>query len=124
MLKVLNTYRKQSKRVCVLVTGDPLWYSAGVKIADAFPTSEITIHPQLSSFQLASSKMGWSLSDCSTCTIHGRPIESLLQHIFPRNKILVLTQGSKCPSSVAKLLCTHGFANSKLSVLSNLGSPH
>ena len=58
----------------VLATGDPLWFSVGARIGRAIPASEITFHPQLSAFQLASARMGWSLADVETLTVHGRPV--------------------------------------------------
>ncbi|MGR3365275.1 MAG: SAM-dependent methyltransferase, partial [Maritimibacter harenae] len=44
----------KGKRVVVLATGDPLWFSVGARIGRAIPPGEITYHPQLSAFQLAS----------------------------------------------------------------------
>ena len=53
----------QGRRAVVLVTGDPLWFSVGARIGRAIPPAEIVYHPQLSAFQLAAARMGWSLAD-------------------------------------------------------------
>ena len=49
------------RRVVVLATGDPLWFSVGARIGRAIDPQEITFHPQLSAFQLAAARMGWLL---------------------------------------------------------------
>ena len=63
----------QGRRLVVLATGDPLWFSVGARIARALEPGAITFHPQLSAFQLAAARMGWSLADVETLTVHGRP---------------------------------------------------
>ena len=45
----------------------------------ARPPEQITFHPQLSAFQYAACRMGWSLADCETVTAHGRPPEQVLE---------------------------------------------
>ena len=71
MIDVIKAQR--GRRVVILVTGDPLWFSVGARITKAIPVGEIVFHPQLSAFQWASCRMGWSLADCETLTIHGHP---------------------------------------------------
>ncbi|MEQ8923214.1 MAG: precorrin-6y C5,15-methyltransferase (decarboxylating) subunit CbiE, partial [Roseovarius sp.] len=68
----------KGRRVVVLATGDPLWFSVGARIGRAIDPSEITYHPQVSAFQLASARMGWSLADVETLTVHGRPVEQMI----------------------------------------------
>lgn len=111
----------KGKRIVVLVTGDPLWYSVGARILRAISKQEVRFHPQLSAFQWASSRMGWSLADVETLTIHGRADSQILPHLAPDVRMLVLTQDSKSPKSVAELLTKRGFGKSKMSVLAAMG---
>ena len=53
----------KGKRLVILVTGDPLWYSVGARITRAIPADEIRFHPQISAFQWAAARLGWSLAD-------------------------------------------------------------
>jgi precorrin-6Y C5,15-methyltransferase (decarboxylating) len=53
----------RGRRAVILVTGDPLWFSVGARIGRSIDPSEIVYHPQLSAFQLAAARMGWSLPD-------------------------------------------------------------
>ena len=70
MIETIRAHR--GRRFVVLVTGDPLWYSVGARILKAIPAEEVRFHPQLSAFQGAAARMGWSLADCATLTVHGR----------------------------------------------------
>ncbi|SHH04381.1 precorrin-6Y C5,15-methyltransferase (decarboxylating) [Cognatiyoonia sediminum] len=108
-------------RVVVLVTGDPLWFSVGARIGRAIDPNEIVYHPQLSAFQLASARMGWSLADVETLTVHGRPVEQMIAFIQPDARLLVLTTGAETPAQIAKFLAERGFGASKMSVLAAMG---
>ena len=111
----------QGKRIVILVTGDPLWYSVGARILKAIPKEEVRFHPQLSAFQWASSRMGWSLADLETLTIHGRADSQILPHLAPNVRMLILTQNADSPAAVAKLLTDRGFGASRMTVLAAMG---
>lgn len=111
----------QGRRVVVLATGDPLWFSVGARIGRSIDPSEITYHPQLSAFQLASARMGWSLADVETLTVHGRPVEQMIAFIQPDARLLILTTGAETPGQIARFLTDRGFGASKMTVLANMG---
>jgi len=114
---------RRGKRVVVLATGDPLWFSVGAKIGRHFAPSEITFHPQLSAFQLASARMGWSMADLETLTVHGRPVEQMIAFIQPDVRLLILTTGEETPAQIAAFLTARGFGQSRLTVLASMGGP-
>jgi len=111
----------RGKRAVVLVTGDPLWFSVGARIGRAMDPAEIVYHPQLSAFQLAAARMGWSLADIETLTVHGRPVEQMIAFIQPDVRLLVLTTGAETPAQIAKFLSERGFGKSKMTVLAAMG---
>lgn len=113
----------KGRRVVVLVTGDPLWYSVGARITKAIPAQEIRFHPQLSAFQFAACRMGWSLADVETLTIHGRPAEQIVPYFGPAARLLVLTRDRTSPAAVAGLLAQRGYGASRMTVLAALGGP-
>jgi len=78
-------------------------------------------HPQLSAFQLAAARMGWSLPDVETLTVHGRPVEQMIAFIQPDVRLLVLTTGAQTPGQIAAFLTARGFGKSKLTVLAAMG---
>ena len=111
----------KDKRIVVLVTGDPLWYSVGARILKAIPKEEVCFHPQLSAFQWASARMGWSLADIETLTIHGRADSQVLPHLAPNVRMLLLTQNADSPLAIARLLTERGFGKSHMTVLAAMG---
>lgn len=111
----------KGRRAVVLVTGDPLWFSVGARIGRAIDPAEIVYHPQLSAFQLAAARMGWSLADVETLTVHGRPVEQMIAFIQPDVRLLILTTGAETPAQIAAFLTERGFGQSKMSVLAAMG---
>lgn len=111
------------QQVAILVTGDPLWYSAGTRLAKEFQANEIEFFPHLSAFQLACARMRWNLSEVETLSVHGRPEESLLKWFAPEAKLVILTSGQETPSRVARLLVDNGFGPSELAVLGMMATP-
>ena len=111
----------KGRRAVILVTGDPLWFSVGARIGRAIPAREIVYHPQLSAFQLAAARMGWSMPDVETLTVHGRPVEQMIAFIQPDQRLLILTTGSDTPGKIARFLTDRGFGQSKMTVLAAMG---
>ena len=111
----------RGRRVVVLATGDPLWFSVGARIGRSLPPSEIVYHPQLSAFQLAAARMGWSMADLETLTVHGRPVEQMIAFIQPDARLLILTTGAETPAQIARFLTERGFGQSRMTVLANMG---
>lgn len=116
--------RQKGRRLVVLVTGDPLWYSVGARILRAIPADEITFHPQLSAFQWASARIGWSLADAETLTVHGRPAEQVIPYLAPCARLLLLTRNESTPAEIARILTAQGYGASQLTVLGALGGPN
>jgi precorrin-6Y C5,15-methyltransferase (decarboxylating) len=119
LIDTISAHR--GKRVVVLATGDPLWYSVGPKIAKAFAAEEAVFHPQLSAFQWLAARMGWSLADLETLTVHGRPVQQMIPFIRPNARLLLLTTGAQTPSEVAEILTARGYGASRITVFGALG---
>ncbi len=119
LIDLLESYR--GRRVVVLATGDPLWFSVGARIGRAIDSAQITYHPQLSAFQLASARMGWSMADLETLTVHGRPVEQMIAFIQPHARLLILTTGAETPAQIARFLTERGFGQSQMTVLAAMG---
>jgi len=119
LIEVLKS--NSGKRVVVLATGDPLWYSVGARIGREINPSEITYHPQIGAFQLAAARMGWSMADLETLTVHGRPVEQMIAFIQPNQRLLILTTGAETPVQIAGFLTERGFGQSKMTVLAAMG---
>lgn len=109
------------QKVAIMASGDPLCYGIATKLLRHLPIEEIWIKPALTTFSLMCSRIGWSLPDVETLTIHGRPVEMLHPFVQPGAKLLVLSKGEESPEKAAKLLCARGFGKSIITVLEHLG---
>ena len=109
------------QKVAIMASGDPLCYGIATKLLRHLPIEEIWIKPALTTFSLMCSRIGWSLPDVETLTIHGRPVEMLHPFVQPGAKLLVLSKGEESPEQAAKLLCERGFGKSIITVLEHLG---
>jgi precorrin-6Y C5,15-methyltransferase (decarboxylating) len=112
---------RRGRRVTVLATGDPLWYGVGVVLARHFRREEMTIVPQPSAFSLAAARLGWAIADCTTLSLHGRPLEALRLHLAPRARLLLLAEHGGTPRAVAGLLTEAGWGPSRMAVFEHLG---
>lgn len=113
----------KGRQTVLLATGDPLNYGVARKVLQFIPVSEVEIIPHLSAFSLAAARMGWSLPDCDTLTLHGREASSIEAFIQPGVRLLVLTAGTVTVPEVARRLSDRGFGSSDVTVLENLGGP-
>lgn len=119
LIDLLHSFK--GRRVVVLATGDPLWFSVGARIGRSIPPEEIVYHPQISAFQLAAARMGWSLADVETLTVHGRPVEQMIAFIQPDARLLILTTGAETPAQIARFLSDRGFGASRMTVFAAMG---
>ena len=120
LIDLLKTLKGQ--RVVVLATGDPLWFSVGARIGRAIDPAEIIYHPQVGAFQMAAARMGWSMADLETLTVHGRPVEQMIAFIQPDQRLLILTTGAETPAQIAHFLSERGFGQSRMTVFANMGA--
>ena len=110
----------RGKSVCVLASGDPLWFGIGTTLLKKIPMEEIVIIPSPSTFSLICARLGWSLNEVETLSLCGRPASLLHTYIYPNAKLLILSSGEKTPEVVANILCDRNFSNSKITVLEHL----
>ncbi len=64
-------------------------YGVARKLLEFIPFAEMTIIPHLSAFSLAAARMGWSLPDCDTLTLHGRDAANIEAFIQPGAQLIV-----------------------------------
>ncbi len=112
---------RRGTRLVVLASGDPLWYGVGVVLVRHFRREEMTIVPQPSAFSLAAARLGWALAECTSLSLHGRPLDSLRLHLAPGRRCLVLSEDRATPRQVAGLLTATGWGPSRMSVFDHLG---
>ena len=107
--------------VCVLASGDPMFFGVGASLARQLPSAEMLILPAPSSCSLAAARMGWPLQDVVTLSVVARPVAALNAQLFSGVRLLVLSNDGQSPAAIAALLRERGFGPSRLSVLEHLG---
>ncbi len=111
----------RGRATVVLATGDPMNYGVARKLMEFIPFTEMEIVPHLSAFALAAARMGWSLPDCDTLTLHGRDAAHLEPFIQPAARLIALTADATTIAEVARRLTARGFGGSEVTVLENMG---
>lgn len=115
--------RHRDRRVCVLASGDPMFYGIGVTLARMLGPHGIRVYPQPSSAALACARLGWASAHTPVVSVVGRPVETVLPELSDGRRLLVLSADEHSPSQVADLLRGNGFGQSRMTVLEQLGGP-
>ena len=114
---------QRGRRVVVLASGDPMWYGAGATLARHFRREEMLVLPHPGAFSLAAARLGLPLADCTTLSLHARPLDTLRLHLAEGCRLLLLSEDGATPTAVARLLREAGWGPSRLTVFEHLGGP-
>lgn len=114
---------RRGEKVVVLASGDPFFYGVGSVLARFIAAEEMTCFASPSAFSLVASRLGWALQDCALVTLHGRPLERIIPHLFDGARIIALSWDGATPQKLATLLARRGFGASRLTICENLGGP-
>ncbi|MBC2380498.1 precorrin-6y C5,15-methyltransferase (decarboxylating) subunit CbiE [Pseudomonas sp. WS 5106] len=112
---------RHGEPVCVLASGDPMFYGVGASLARKVAADELLILPAPSSVSLAAARLGWPLQEVVTLSVVARPLAALIAHLASGVRLLVLSNDGASPALIAALLAEAGFGPSRLSVFEHLG---
>ena len=112
---------RRGEPTCVLASGDPFWFGVGALLRRHFAPEEMFCLPAPSAFSLAAARLGWSLQDCATISLHGRALEAIIPHLQPSAKILALSWDGATPRALARALVERGIGRSVLTVCEAMG---
>ncbi len=113
---------KKKKKVVVLVSGDPGFFSYSKLIVDKLGVEKCEVIPGISSVQLAFAKIGRTWNDACFMSLHGRSgkLASVVKKITDNDKVAVLTDNSNNVKLIAKKLLETGIKERKIFVCENL----
>ena len=113
---------KKKKKVVVLVSGDPGFFSYSKLIVDKLGVEKCEVIPGISSIQMAFAKIGRTWNDACFMSLHGRSakLASVVKKITDNEKVAVLTDNSNNVKLIAKKLLETGVKNRKIFVCENL----
>lgn len=123
MEMVEDVVQMRGRQVVILATGDPMHYGIGVTFAKRLSLDDYKIYTSPSAFSLAVARLGWDLTRVTPLTLHGRPLELLIPHLFDGAHILALSDDGTTPAKVAALLDDLGYGQSQMTVLEHMGGP-
>ncbi|QIK39128.1 precorrin-6y C5,15-methyltransferase (decarboxylating) subunit CbiE [Caldichromatium japonicum] len=107
--------------VCVLASGDPMFYGVGARLAERLPIEEMLILPAPSSVALAAARLGWSLPEVRVIPAHRQPLAGVRLYLAPGARLMVFSADGKTPAQLAGLLVDSGYGPSRLIVFEHLG---
>jgi precorrin-6Y C5,15-methyltransferase (decarboxylating) len=109
-------------RVCVLASGDPMFYGIGRTLVEVAGAERLRVLPHVSSVGHACARLGWPVEETEVVSAVGRPVAALAARLFAGRRLLVLSAGAHSPGEVAELLTRRGFGPSRMRVLERLGA--
>lgn len=111
-------------RAVILASGDPLFFGIGRLLLALFPADQLAFHPQISSVQLAFSRLKLPWQAATLVSVHGRDEQRLIQALKQGDQtIAVLTDGTFTPQAIAALIVSLDLPISyRLWVCENLGA--
>ncbi|MFE0187180.1 precorrin-6Y C5,15-methyltransferase (decarboxylating) subunit CbiT [Streptomyces sp. NPDC058989] len=136
------------RRVCVLASGDPMFYGIGRTLTEVLAEQEareapeeqetggavapdghrppatrprLRVLPHPSAVSHACARLGWPVEDTEVVTLVGRPTDNLARALYDGHRLLVLSAGAGTPAEVAALLRARGFGPTRMRVLEQLG---
>ncbi|WP_241833110.1 precorrin-6y C5,15-methyltransferase (decarboxylating) subunit CbiE [Streptomyces caatingaensis] len=110
------------RRVCVLASGDPMFFGIGRALAEEVGPERLRVIPHPSSASYACARLGWPLEETEVVSAVGRPLAALAAALHAGRRLLVLSAGAGTPAEIAALLRDRGFGPSRMTVLEQLGS--
>ncbi|MBF0312934.1 MAG: precorrin-6y C5,15-methyltransferase (decarboxylating) subunit CbiE [Oligoflexia bacterium] len=99
--------------VCVLASGDPLFYGIGHSLLKSVGSEQLCFHPAPSAFQWAFAKIGVSWEDAVCLSFHGKELLGVVAklHHGHINKAVILTDEKNSPQVLGRHLDRYGERN-------------
>lgn len=109
----------EDHNVCVMASGDPLFFGIGATIVERIGAEHVEVIPQPSSLQLAFARIGMRWEDAAILSVHGRSIDGLAARLSRVRKAAILTDEERSPARIA----AHLDAGWRAWVCERLGGP-
>jgi precorrin-6Y C5,15-methyltransferase (decarboxylating) len=107
--------------VCVLASGDPLFFGIGARFLERMPVEDLEFIPHPSSVQWAFARAGVAWEDAAFVSLHGRGREGLAARVRRRRKVALLTDRVNEPPALARHLLEHGARDLQAVLCEDLG---
>ncbi len=119
----INQEMQSHRKVVVLADGDPLFFGIGKRLIDSFGKDTVVIYPNVTTLQVAASKLKIPWYDIQTVSLHGRKdIQPLLTALVKDNRVAVFTEPDFSPAKVADELIRRRVDTFNMHVFEGLGT--
>jgi len=122
-LDELEMRRREGRRVCLLVSGDPGFFGITHLAAARLGAASLRVHPAPSSVSLAFSRVAERWDDAVVVSAHGRPLDLAVTEVVANPKVAVLTAPDQPPEALGRALQERGIGPRRVVVASRLGEP-
>ncbi|MDQ7978945.1 precorrin-6y C5,15-methyltransferase (decarboxylating) subunit CbiE [Paraburkholderia sp. SARCC-3016] len=109
--------------VCVLASGDPMWFGVGATLARHVGAHEMRVLPAPSSVSYVAARLGWPLQDIATVSVVGRPLAAVSAHLHDGARLVVLSSDGTTPAAIAARIAAQGFGETRMTVFEHVGGP-
>ncbi|EEG78266.1 precorrin-6y C5,15-methyltransferase (decarboxylating) subunit CbiE [Dethiobacter alkaliphilus] len=113
----------KTKKVAVLVSGDPGFHSLLAYLRRHFSATELEVLPGVSSVQVAFARLGVPWQGAMLLSAHGREGNDLLPSLMVAGKKAILTDGKWTPGRLAKLVLENGGEDAPVALCRRLTTP-
>jgi precorrin-6Y C5,15-methyltransferase (decarboxylating) len=110
--------------VCVLASGDPLFFGIGTRVIAQMGAEHVDVIPHPSSVQWAFARAGMAWDDAEILSVHGRPLAGITAQLRMLSKVAILTDPDNNPSVIARHLLAHGVVEFEAWVCEHLCGPN
>jgi precorrin-6Y C5,15-methyltransferase (decarboxylating) len=116
--------KMRSRRIVVLVYGDPLFHGIGATLTRVLDDGQLVISPNVTSVATAFSRINIPWHDARIVNLHGRgKMNAALLALLENSKVVVLTDPDHTPAHLAEGMCRFGLVDFRLCVFEQLGMP-
>lgn len=123
VIERINQELKLHRDVVVLADGDPGFFGIGKRLIDDFGKDTVIIYPNVTTLQIAASRLKIPWHDIHTVSLHGRKdLQSLLTALVRNDRVAVFTDPNFHPAKIADELKHKGVDTFKIYVFEDLGT--
>lgn len=118
---VASIEANSGQRIVVLASGDPNLYGIARYLVDRLGKETVEIIPNVSAMQLAFARIKECWDDATIVSVHGRPIEEIIESVRASRKVGIFTDHEHTPAAIARCLLANGIDGYRAFVCQNLG---
>jgi precorrin-6Y C5,15-methyltransferase (decarboxylating) len=108
--------------VCVLASGDPLFFGIGARVIATFADERVEVIPAPSAIQWAFARIGLPWDDATFLSLHGRSQHGFVARLRRRAKVACFTDAKSSPRALAAHMVEFGETGFTAWVCERLGS--